>query len=133
MAGVAKGAGMMNPLFATMLAFVFTDYPIDKKYTQAHAPGPGQAELRAHKRRRRYKHQRYRSGFLDWRRHGCSGRRYSRTVKAAIGRVMKALALLVVKDGEGATKRLIHLTVKGAAGTSIAERIAPEGLPSPPS
>ena len=26
--GIAKGSGMINPLFATMLAFVFTDYPV---------------------------------------------------------------------------------------------------------
>ena len=51
-------------------------------------------------------------------------------VEAAIGRVMKALALLVVKDGEGATK-VVHLTVKGAATAALAERIARRIAASP--
>ncbi len=36
---------------------------------------------------------------------------------------MKALALLIVKDGEGATK-VIHLTVKGAQRKRVAEALA---------
>ena len=40
-----------------------------------------------------------------------------------LGRAMKALALMVVKDGEGATK-VIHITVRGARRKTSAERIA---------
>ena len=38
-AGVAKGAGMMNPLFATMLAFLFTDCPLDPVRLRRVLPG----------------------------------------------------------------------------------------------
>ena len=63
-AGVAKGAGMMNPLFATMLAFVFTDYPLDACSSSA-CSRSRQAELRAHQRRRRHEHERYGPALLD--------------------------------------------------------------------
>ena len=44
-------------------------------------------------------------------------------LRQALARVMKALALLIVKDGEGATK-VIHLTVKGAQQKRVAEVMA---------
>ena len=43
---------------------------------------------------------------------------------------MKALALLVVKDGEGATK-VVHLTVKGA-GTARSQSGSPGGSAASP-
>ena len=135
-AGVAKGAGMMNPLFATMLAFVFTDYPIERMRLEAHAPRSRKTELRAHQRRRRHEHERHGPALLDRRQNDAgkspvtAGGRKATVVEAAIGRVMKALALLVVKDGEGATK-VVHLTVKGAGTTALAERIARRIAASP--
>jgi glutamate N-acetyltransferase/amino-acid N-acetyltransferase len=145
-AGVAKGAGMMNPLFATMLAFVFTDYPLDRTQLKRMLPalgrqsferisvdgdtstndtvllfstGGGDAGTAESSAGRIMK--------AVW---AARGTDVAGLVKAAIGRLMKALALLVVKDGEGATK-VIHLTVKGAASTFIAERIARRIAASP--
>jgi glutamate N-acetyltransferase/amino-acid N-acetyltransferase len=119
-AGVAKGAGMINPLLATMLAFFFTDYPL----------GPGEA--------RRLLPTLGRESFERISVDGdtstndtvmlfSSGRGAARQAIApfrrSLARLMKALSLLIVKDGEGATK-VIHITVKGARQKGIAERIA---------
>lgn len=135
-AGVAKGAGMMNPLFATMLAFVFTDYPIERMQLKRMLPGLGKQSF-----------ERisvdgdtstndtvllFSTGVTNdaGKSPVTAGGRKATVVEAAIGRVMKALALLVVKDGEGATK-VVHLTVKGAATAALAERIARRIAASP--
>jgi glutamate N-acetyltransferase/amino-acid N-acetyltransferase len=135
-AGAAKGAGMMNPLFATMLAFVFTDYPLDAMRLKRMLPALGRQSF-----------ERISvdgdtstndtvllfstgSGTAAGGSGGAGTGYHTAAVKAAIGRVMKALALLVVKDGEGASK-VIHLTVKGAASTHAAERIARRIAASP--
>ena len=119
-AGVAKGAGMINPLLATMLAFFFTDYPL----------GPGELK-RLLPTLARESFERISvdgdtstndtvmlfSTGPDEARPGIAPFRRS------LARLMKALSLLIVKDGEGATK-VIHITVKGAKQRGIAERIA---------
>ncbi len=136
-AGVAKGAGMMNPLFATMLAFIFTDYPLDRMQLKRMLPALGR--------------QSFERISVDGDTStndtvllfstgggtvagsggsGADGSGDTSPVKTAIGRVMKALALLIVKDGEGASK-VVHLTVKGAVSTFIAERIARRIAASP--
>jgi glutamate N-acetyltransferase/amino-acid N-acetyltransferase len=127
--GVAKGAGMMNPLFATMLAFVFTDYPLDRMQLKRMLPGLGRQSF---ERISVDGDTSTNDTVLLFSTGGAGAGASSDTapVKAAIGRVMKDLALLVVKDGEGATK-VVHLTVKGAAGTYVAEQIARRIAASP--
>lgn len=118
--GVAKGAGMINPLFATMLSFIFTDYPIS----------PGKIRNAFAK-----------SGRETFERISVDGECSTNDTvmlfapdgdedpscldlfKGALHEVMEELALLVVGDGEGAT-RVIHVTVQGAKKKEYAEKIA---------
>lgn len=119
LAGVAKGAGMMNPLFATMLAFVFTDYPIDGGRLRRLLPALGR--------------QSFERISVD----GDTSTNDTVMVfsggedrdadvgpfRRVLSSVMKALSLLIVRDGEGATK-VVHITVKGARQKAQAESIA---------
>lgn len=118
--GVAKGSGMINPLFATMLAFVFTDFPVS----------PGTI--------RRTFTQSVRGSFERITVDGeCStndtvmlftkrGREDGDALEAfseGLRFVLKELAMLVVRDGEGAT-RVAHIMVTGAKKKEWAEKIA---------
>src|SRR3569623_1215766 len=133
-AGIAKGSGMIAPAMATMLSFNFTDAPvssgvlqsllqplIDKSFNAvtvdsdtstsdtclvfATGKSPIDAinsttEPRAH-------------AFAE-----------------ALGDVLHALAMLVVRDGEGATK-LVTVNVEGATSDASAFRIAKTIADSP--
>ena len=55
-AGIAKGSGMINPNFATMLAFVFTDYPVEPQVIKAAFRAGCEGELREDHRRWRVQH-----------------------------------------------------------------------------
>jgi glutamate N-acetyltransferase/amino-acid N-acetyltransferase len=126
-AGLAKGSGMIAPNMATMLAFVATDADI--------APAALQQLLQ------RGVVATFNSVTVDGDTStndtllafatGASGAR--RIDKASdkrladfrdkLGVVLKALALQLVRDGEGATK-LAQITVKGAKSESSARKIA---------
>ena len=120
-AGVAKGAGMMNPLFATMLAFVFTDYPLDSGRLKALLPTLGRETFE------RISVDGDTSTndtvMLFSTGPAASANAGTASFRQVLGRVMKALALMIVRDGEGATKT-IHLTVKGAPQKRVAEALA---------
>jgi len=126
-AGIIKGSGMIAPDMATMLGYIFTDAAIDPAFLQtmlsaanrssfscitvdsdtstsdtvlAFATGKaGNAPL-----------QSFDDGGAD-------------AFQAALGAVCRELALLVVRDGEGAQK-LIEITVEGAVSDESAHRIA---------
>ncbi|HPH01681.1 MAG TPA: bifunctional glutamate N-acetyltransferase/amino-acid acetyltransferase ArgJ [Spirochaetota bacterium] len=120
-AGFAKGAGMISPNMATMLAFVITDADISTKKLQKYvldnledsfnavtvdgdmstndslvvlANGASQTTLQDKEERRAF--------------------------KKALFEVMESLALQVVRDGEGATK-CIEILVEGAKSRKDAE------------
>jgi len=133
-AGIAKGSGMIAPAMATMLSFVFTDAPISSGVLQGllqplidesfnavtvdsdtstsdtclvfatgRAPTDAinsPADPRAH-------------AFAE-----------------ALGDVLHDLAMLVVRDGEGATK-LVTVNVEGASSDESAFRIAKSIADSP--
>lgn len=127
LAGIIKGSGMIAPDMATMLGYVFTDAAVDPAFLQtmlgaanrptfscitvdsdtstsdtvlAFATGKaGNAPLRS---------------FED------SG---AYAFQAALTDLCRQLALLVVRDGEGAQK-LIEITVEGAVSDESARRIA---------
>jgi glutamate N-acetyltransferase/amino-acid N-acetyltransferase len=118
--GVAKGSGMINPLFATMLAFVFTDYPV------------GPAALK-----RSFVHS-VKESFeritvdgecstndtvMLFTKRGPEDPQGIAPFKEALLSVMQSLSMMVVKDGEGAT-RVAHIVVKGAKKKGMAEKIA---------
>ncbi|WP_457939050.1 bifunctional glutamate N-acetyltransferase/amino-acid acetyltransferase ArgJ [Mesorhizobium sp. 10J20-29] len=128
--GIAKGAGMIAPDMATMLSFVATDAPIAAPVLQALLSGgvgktfnaitvdsdtstsdtllmfaTGAAEKRGAPRIGSLKDPRL-SGF-----------------KRALGKLLKSLALQVVRDGEGARKQ-VEITVTGAKSSRSAKRVA---------
>jgi glutamate N-acetyltransferase/amino-acid N-acetyltransferase len=128
--GIAKGAGMIAPDMATMLSFVATDAPIAAPVLQALLSGgvgktfnaitvdsdtstsdtlllfaTGAAEKRGAPRIDTLKDPRL-SAF-----------------KRGLGKVLKSLALQVVRDGEGARKQ-VEVTVTGARSARSARKIA---------
>ncbi len=128
--GMAKGAGMIAPDMATMLAFVFTDAPIAPRVLQALlregvadtfnavtidgdtstsdtllAFATGAAAARGAPRIARAGDPRLK-GF-----------------RAALQKVLADLAEQVARDGEGARK-LVQITVEGAVSKPSARRIA---------
>lgn len=118
--GVAKGSGMINPLFATMLAFVFTDYPV-----------PQGALKRAFAHSAKESFERItvdgecstNDTVMLFTRRGPEDPQGIAGFKEALLSVMQHLAMMVVKDGEGAT-RVAHIIVNGAKKKEIAEKIA---------
>ncbi|MBU0582995.1 MAG: bifunctional glutamate N-acetyltransferase/amino-acid acetyltransferase ArgJ [Alphaproteobacteria bacterium] len=128
--GIAKGAGMIAPDMATMLSFVATDAPIAAPVLQALLSGgvgktfnaitvdsdtstsdtllmfaTGAAEKRGAPRV---------DSLMDPRLSG---------FKRALGKLLKSLALQVVRDGEGARKQ-VEITVTGAKSSRSAKRVA---------
>ena len=128
--GIAKGAGMIAPDMATMLSFVATDAPIAADVLQdmlSKAVGTtfnavtvdsdtstsdtlmlfatGAAEKRGAPRIAK------------------KGDRRLGAFRAALGDLLKNLALQVVRDGEGARKQ-VQVTVSGARSAASAKRIA---------
>jgi glutamate N-acetyltransferase / amino-acid N-acetyltransferase len=122
--GCAKGAGMIEPKMATMLAFIVTD---------AAAPS---AQLRAVLKR--VLPESFNAITVDGdmstndtllllasgaaRNRMLAGREL-RVFEAAVGGVAETLARELVRDGEGATK-LVTVEVRGAGRPAEAERIA---------
>ena len=119
-AGVAKGAGMINPLFATMLSFLFTDCSVQNEQVAKLMPALG------------------RDSFERITVDGDTSTNdtvmvFSRgrgepvcdipPFREKLLSVMKELAFLIVRDGEGATK-VIHITVAGAQKKEVAEKLA---------
>jgi len=125
-AGIVKGSGMIAPDMATMLGYIFTDAKVAPKTLQkmvdrltgttfnaitvdsdtstsdtviVAATGQGPAEP------------------IDTLRS-----RNAKAFEAALGSVMRDLALQVVRDGEGATK-LVEIRISGAADDADAHRI----------
>ncbi len=119
-AGVAKGSGMINPLFATMLAFVFTDFPVSpaiirKSFKTAVKESferitvDGECSTND-------------TVLLFTSRKGEDPEAVPAFEKA-LGEVLKDLSMMVVRDGEGAT-RIAHIIVRGAKKKEWAEKIA---------
>jgi glutamate N-acetyltransferase / amino-acid N-acetyltransferase len=118
--GVAKGAGMINPLFATMLSFVFTDYPVSPerikrafstagKDTFERVSVDGECSTN--------------DTVMLFTRSGDEDLAALPAFEEKLLAVMRELSLMIVRDGEGAT-RVIHITVNGAKKKEFAEKIA---------
>jgi glutamate N-acetyltransferase/amino-acid N-acetyltransferase len=118
--GVAKGAGMINPLLATMLVFIFTDYPVSpatmrRRFLQGAKESferitvDGECSTN--------------DSVMLFTRQGAEDPACLDDFCDALFAVMKELAMMIVRDGEGAT-RVIHITVNGAPKKDIAEKIA---------
>ncbi len=132
--GIAKGSGMIAPAMATMLSFVFTDAPIDATILQ----GLLQPLIQ----------RSFNSVTVDSDTSTSDTCLVFATGKAnidpivsaddpraqifaeALGDVLHDLAILVVRDGEGATK-MVTVTVEGATTDASAFRIAQSIANSP--
>jgi glutamate N-acetyltransferase/amino-acid N-acetyltransferase len=127
-AGMAKGAGMIHPALATMLAVLTTDYPL--------APGEADAFLRPAVdesfNRISVDGECSTNDAVVLLANGASGcARHDASFAAAVREVCGDLAAQIVADGEGATV-LLEIDVAGAASeaeaTAIARRIATSPL-----
>ena len=128
--GIAKGAGMIAPDMATMLAFVFTDAPIAAPALQALLSAGTAKSFNAVT----VDSDTSTSDTLLLFATGAAARRGAARVtdtgdarlvpfKRALTRVLNSLALQVVRDGEGARKQ-VEVTVTGAKSSRSARRIA---------
>jgi len=127
LAGIAKGAGMIEPDVATMLSFLVTDAAVapallrrllrgaaDASYNRVTIDGEGSTSdtvlLLANGR----------AGHPTLRDPAAAG---ARRLASALGEVTEELARAIARDGEGATK-LVTVRVGGARSAAEAERAA---------
>jgi len=116
-AGVCKGAGMIEPNMATMLAFVVTDLDVRAEQIRRALPSIAASSFNAvHVDT----HTSTNDTFLV-----LSTRKAKATGDWArqVERVARRLAWLVARDGEGATK-VTSIEISGAASDEAARRIA---------
>jgi glutamate N-acetyltransferase/amino-acid N-acetyltransferase len=110
----AKGAGMMQPGFATMLCFVQTDAAVAEPEAELRRATAGSFE------RITVDGQQSTNDMVLLQATGGSG---SPMPEGLLDAVMRQLALEIVRDGEGST-RVARVEVSGAAGDEEAERVA---------
>ncbi len=123
--GIAKGSGMIAPDMATMLSFLFTDLPVDHKILQ--------------KLLSRLTKTTFNAVTVDsdtstsdtvlltscgsGKKINDMGDKRLKAFKEALEAVMHELSMLLVRDGEGATKQ-VCIEVVGAKNKGSARRIA---------
>ncbi|MFC5387208.1 bifunctional glutamate N-acetyltransferase/amino-acid acetyltransferase ArgJ [Aquamicrobium segne] len=128
--GIAKGAGMIAPDMATMLSFIATDAPIAAPVLQALlAKGTGKTFNAV-----TVDSDTSTSDTLLLFATGAAAKRGAPVIsdvkdprlssfKRALDKILKSLALQVVRDGEGARKQ-IEIRVEGAKSSRSAKRVA---------
>jgi glutamate N-acetyltransferase/amino-acid N-acetyltransferase len=119
-AGVAKGAGMINPLFATMLSFLFTDCSVPNEQLRKLIPAMARESF---ERITVDGDTSTNDTVMVFARAGSEPVSDSAGFRERLLGLMKELSFLIVRDGEGATK-VIHITVTGARKKEIAEKLA---------
>jgi glutamate N-acetyltransferase/amino-acid N-acetyltransferase len=133
LAGMAKGSGMIAPNMATLLAFLTTDVGIDppllkralqeaveRSFNRVTVDGDTSTNDMAVV---------LASGASPAEPILGEGEAYD-TFRAALGEVCRELALMIVRDGEGAS-RVCEVRVEGAANEQDAQRIARTVAESP--
>ena len=128
--GMAKGAGMIHPVLATMLAVVTTDYPLGPEETDAFLkPAVGESFNRIS-----VDGECSTNDTVLMLANGASGVRRTpeldASFAAAVTEVCCDLASKIVADGEGATV-LLEIDVNGAASDCEAQAIARRVATSP--
>lgn len=118
--GVAKGAGMINPLFATMLSFLFTDCSVQTDQMKKLIPAMGRESF---ERITVDGDTSTNDTVMVFSRGSGEPVSDMATFRERLLGVMKELSFLIVRDGEGATK-VIHITVAGARKKEVAEKLA---------
>ncbi len=119
-AGFAKGSGMIAPDMATMLVYIFTDAKIAQSELQAMVSKANQTTFNAITVDSDTSTSDSLVVTATGKSADVSG---SDRFRAALHGVMKELAHLVVRDGEGATK-FVEISVKGAASNASGQIIA---------
>jgi glutamate N-acetyltransferase/amino-acid N-acetyltransferase len=126
LAGMAKGAGMIRPNMATMLAFLVTDAAVDENLLQTTI----QKAVNKSFNRITVDGDTSTSDMAIILANGLSGTKtissHSKDVSKfieAVEYVCQKLSLMIVRDGEGATK-LIRINVMGARTETDASKIA---------
>jgi glutamate N-acetyltransferase / amino-acid N-acetyltransferase len=128
--GIAKGAGMIEPDMATMLAFVFTDAAVEpaalKPMVEAGAASSFNAITIDSDTSTSDTLLVFATGAAAHRgapRIAFADDAQADEFRASLADLMRDLAFQVVKDGEGATK-FVSVTVEGAQSDAAAKRIA---------
>jgi len=116
---IAKGAGMINPAMATMLCFITTDADVDSKEMQEILDDVTKTTFNAIS----VDGDTSTNDTVLVLSNSKSGAYNKEAFKEALEKVMKFLALEMVKDGEGATK-LVTYKVTGAKDDKEAEIVA---------
>jgi glutamate N-acetyltransferase/amino-acid N-acetyltransferase len=127
LAGIIKGSGMIAPDMATMLGFVFTDTAVEAAFLQR---ALSDANARTFSCITVDGDTSTSDTVLAFATGAAGNAPLAReddpgadAFRAALADLCRRLALLVVRDGEGATK-LIEVTVEGAESDASAHRIA---------
>ncbi|PZQ59267.1 MAG: bifunctional ornithine acetyltransferase/N-acetylglutamate synthase [Sphingomonas taxi] len=126
-AAIIKGSGMIAPDMATMLGFIFTDAAVEAPFLQAALSAANARSFSCITVDGDTSTSDTVLAFAT----GAAGNAPladddsdgADAFRAALGDVCRQLALLVVRDGEGATK-LIEVTVEGAENDRSAHRVA---------
>ncbi|MFP6664221.1 MAG: bifunctional glutamate N-acetyltransferase/amino-acid acetyltransferase ArgJ [Deltaproteobacteria bacterium] len=122
--GIAKGAGMIAPEMATLLVFVLSDadlFPLEARRVARAIAGSSFNELSVDGDTSTNDSLFVlASGAARLRR---TGRRLPENFLEAAKQIGRDLAVLVARDGEGATK-VVHLEVRGAANEAEARQVA---------
>ena len=123
LAGMAKGAGMIHPRMATMLAFLFTDAemearPLGKMLRKAVGNSFNRISVDSDTST---------NDTVYLLANGASGVRLHKkdfpAFEQALGEITQQLAVSIVRDGEG-SRRLLTIEVEGAVNDKAADRLA---------
>jgi glutamate N-acetyltransferase/amino-acid N-acetyltransferase len=133
-AGIAKGSGMIAPAMATMLSFIFTDAPISSPVLQGLLQPLIQKSFNAVTVDSDTSTSDtclvFATGKAAVDAINTAEDPRAAAFAAALGDVLHELAILVVRDGEGATK-MVTVNVEGATSDESAFRIAQSIANSP--
>lgn len=123
-AGICKGAGMICPDMATMLAFIMTDIAVQRKALKAALKEAVESSFNGITVEGDTSTNdtviALANGMLG-NREITAGSTHFRAFKTALSEITQELSRLIVKDGEGATK-LIEVELKGARSESQARK-----------
>ncbi len=118
-AGICKGAGMINPAMATMLCFVTTDAKIPKSDMEEFLSEATEKSFN----RISVDGDTSTNDTVMLLSNGLSNSYNREAFREALNRMLFEFAMMILKDGEGANK-LIAFEVKGAKDSLEAERVS---------
>jgi glutamate N-acetyltransferase/amino-acid N-acetyltransferase len=116
-AAICKGAGMINPAMATMLCFITTDAAIPKEDMDELLTGSTEQSFN----RISVDGDTSTNDTVMLLANKTSGNYHKEAFKEALEKIMFELAMMILKDGEGANK-LVTFEVKGAKNDEEARR-----------